>query len=113
MGMDDPQSYFKTVCNGLEKHGQVSDYRKLDLEIDENPKNMKRASLTGWLNINTQSSSSEQKLRETSNTGGHKKRPSSVSSSSGAAGGKASGRSFAETHSTTIATNQGVTLTDI
>ena len=32
---------------------------------------------------------------------GHKKRPSSVSSS-GLAGGKGSGRSAAETHSTTI-----------
>jgi hypothetical protein len=66
--------------------------------------------MTGWINLNNQSSSSEQKVRESS-INGHKKRPSSVSSSGAA--GKGSGRSFAETHSTTIGTNQVMTITDI
>lgn len=53
MGLDDPACHFKTVNNGLERYGQCFDNRKVDLEIDEKAVNMKRASLTGWLNINT------------------------------------------------------------
>lgn len=77
---------------------------------------MKRASLTGWLNVNN-SSNSDPKLKESSIPKvpilNHKKRPSSSISSQGAAGGKGSGRSFAETHSTTLATNPGVSITDM
>lgn len=73
--------------------------KRLDLEFDDKKRIVQRKSTTGWLHVN--SSSSEQKLQETIPMG-HKKRPSSVSSSSGLAGGKGSGRSAAETHSTTI-----------
>ncbi|TNV83706.1 hypothetical protein FGO68_gene16381 [Halteria grandinella] len=115
MGLEDPQAYFKTVYNGLEKYSALPDQRKYDLDIDDKPRlsTNKRGSLTGvgWLNIASQNSSSDIKQKE--QIIGHKKRPSSVSSS-GANGSKESGRSFADTHSTTLITNQGgVTLTDL
>ena len=99
MGLSEPQKYFKTVYNGLEKVCQNNqDMKRFDLEFDDKKRIVQRKSTTGWLHVN--SSSSEQKLQETIPMG-HKKRPSSVSSS-GLAGGKGSGRSAAETHSTTI-----------
>lgn len=35
MGLDDPQAYFKTVSNGLERYTAIPDHRKYDLDIDE------------------------------------------------------------------------------
>lgn len=102
MGFEEPQSFFKTANNCLERLGQFPDsyYKKFDLDIDDGPRLFKNGGSTiGWMNT-----SSEQMNREASLV---KKRPSSVSSS-GLGGGKGSGRSFADTHSTTIATNQGV-----
>lgn len=106
MGIDEPQSYFKTVNNGLEKYGAEA-LKKVDLDIDEVAGSLqnRKNSMIAWLNPSDSS-----KNRELSSVVNKKKRPSSSVSSSGAAGGKRSERSNAET--TTLAT-QGVTLTDL
>lgn len=48
MGLDDPQSHFKTVGLGLEKYG-TSDPRKFDMDIEDGPR--QRGSMVNWLNI--------------------------------------------------------------
>ena len=103
--MEEPQAYFKTVNNGLEKYG-TDLQKKIDLDIEEVGSGIqqRKSSMIAWVNPQNPS---ENKNKDAINS---KKRPSSSVSSSGAAGGKRSERSNADT--TTLAT-QGVTLTDI
>jgi hypothetical protein len=53
MGLEEPNLFFKTVSVGLEKLGQqeTSNYRKIELELEEKPIGNKRGSISGWLNM--------------------------------------------------------------
>ena len=62
MGIDEPQSYFKTLNNGLEKYG-ADILKKVDLDIDEGPSIQNRKnSMISWLNPQTSADTS--KIRE-------------------------------------------------
>lgn len=54
MGFEEPQSFFKTANNCLERLGQQfpdSYYKKFDLDIDEGPRLFKNGgSVIGWMN---------------------------------------------------------------